>query len=118
MTSLKDHGLPRFPRGDRGRSVEAMAVYLVETYLSRRGARGPGLAPGARRRAADEVTRDGLDVRHLRSVFVPADETCFHLFDAVSAAAVLAAGERAAIDLDRVSKATDGAEPTRRRNTT
>lgn len=85
-----------------------MAVYLVETYLTRNGARELDSLQERVRRAAAEVTRDGLDVRYLRSVFVPADETCFHLFDAASAAAVRAAGERAAIAFDRVSEATYG----------
>lgn len=87
-----------------------MAVYLVETYLSRHGARNLDSLQERVRRAAEDVTRPGMEVRHVRSVFVPADETCFHLFDAASAAAVRAAGERAAIDFDRVSEATYGAE--------
>ena len=88
-----------------------MPVYLVETYLTRHGARDLDSLRERVRRAAEELSRDGLDVRHLRSVFVPADETCFHLFDAASAAAVQAAGERAAIAFDRVSEATYGDEP-------
>jgi hypothetical protein len=83
-----------------------MAVYLVETYLSRRGARDLGSLEERVRRAAESLTRDGIDVRLIRSVFVPADETCFHLFDAASVAAVCATGERAAMAFDRVSEAT------------
>jgi hypothetical protein len=105
----KDHGLPRFLCDDHRRRFEAvMAVYLVETYLSRHRARDLGSIQERLRHAGEALTRDGMDVLHVRTVFVPADETCFHLFDAASAAAVLAAGERAAIDFDRISEATYG----------
>lgn len=85
-----------------------MAAYVVETYLSRQGARDLRSIEERVRRAAEELTRDGVHVRHVQSVFVPDDEMCFHFFDAVSGAAVRAAGERAAIAFDRVSEAMYG----------
>ena len=82
-----------------------MAAYVVETYLSRQGAQDLGSIEERVRRAAEDLTRDGVNVRHVQSVFVPDDEMCFHFFDAASAACVRAAGERAAIDFDRISEA-------------
>ena len=48
------------------------------------------------RTAAERVNSDELPVRFLRSIFVPDDETCFHLFEG-TAAAVAEALSRAEI---------------------
>jgi hypothetical protein len=91
-----------------------MAAYIAEAYLSLHGGRDLGLLEERVRRGAEDATRAGLDVRHVRSVFVPADETCFHFFEAASANAVVAAGECAAIAFDRVSEAAYGSAPSAR----
>jgi uncharacterized protein with GYD domain len=96
--------------GDEPRGALTMAAYVVETYLSRQGAQDLRSIEERVRRAAEDLTRDGLHVRHVQSVFVPDDEMCFHFFDAASAAGVRAAGERAAIAFDRVSEAMYGNE--------
>ena len=105
---------PRTPSvdrdGDEPRGALTMAAYVVETYLSRQGARDLRSIEERVRRAAEDLTRDGEHVRHVQSVFVPDDEMCFHFFDAASAAGVRAAGERAAIAFDRVSEAMYGNE--------
>ena len=105
---------PRTPSVDRDGNEPGgalkMAAYVVETYLSRQGARDLDSIQERVRRAAEDLTRDGVHVRHVQSVFVPADEMCFHFFDAASAAGVRAAGERAAIAFDRVSEAMYGNE--------
>lgn len=44
-------------------------------------------------------------MRYLRTIFVPEDETCFHLFEAVSADAVAEASKRAAIEHERIVEA-------------
>jgi hypothetical protein len=59
----------------------------------------------ALRRAAEEVSTDGAPVRYLRSILVPADETCFHLFEAPSEAAVRAAAVRADVVCTRIVEA-------------
>jgi hypothetical protein len=47
------------------------------------------------RLATAEAAGMGQTVRYLRSIFVPEDEICFHLFEADSSEAVRAASERA-----------------------
>jgi hypothetical protein len=79
--------------------------FLVEFYVSR-GA-GPAVARKAEqaRQAALEVSHEGTPVRLLRSVFVPAEETCFYLYRAGSAADVQRAAARAGVEVAHVTEA-------------
>ena len=69
-----------------------METVLVETYAPRDSAVAV-LADDAHA-AAQQMARQGHAVRYVQTIFVPDDETCFHLFEAASAAAV-AGGKRA-----------------------
>jgi hypothetical protein len=82
-----------------------VAEYLVELYVARED--GAALELGAERaqRAAEELTREGTPVRFLRSIFIPEDETCLFLYEAVSAAAVRDAHGRAALSFERMVEA-------------
>lgn len=77
-----------------------MTGFLVETYtpaaavLAEIEARA-GLA-------AAELQQAGRPVRYVRSIFVPGDETCFHLFEAGSAEVVREASERAGLSPQRI----------------
>jgi hypothetical protein len=77
--------------------------YLVELYRSSAG--GDLDVVVARARAAASASRPRGRVRCLRSIFVPAEETWFLLYDAPSRAAVEAALERAALPCERVLEA-------------
>jgi hypothetical protein len=77
--------------------------YVVETYQSRVRPEVFEVAAMHARRAAEEVSGEGLDVRHVRSVFVAVDETCFHFFEATSIEAVRHACERGGITTDRIA---------------
>ena len=78
--------------------VGPVATYLAELYVPDRGegARAP-LAARANA-AAEELSREGVDVRYVRSVFVPEDQTCFCFFEAPSADSVRDVLVRAALD--------------------
>jgi DNA-binding CsgD family transcriptional regulator len=85
-----------------------MPSYLLEAYAA-----GPASAATASARsAAERVARQGLPVRLVLSIFVPEDETCFHVFEADSPDDVRAAGTLAGLAVDRVVEAmVDAAQP-------
>jgi hypothetical protein len=57
-------------------------AYLVEGYAPRSTGSDVKAAADRASAAAASLTAAGRRVRHLHSVFVPEDETCFHLFEA------------------------------------
>jgi hypothetical protein len=80
-----------------------MTSFLVETYT-------PAMiniveVEARARRAAAQLAEAGTEVRYLRAIFVPEDETCFHLFEAASLDAVRAASERAGLSAQRIVEA-------------
>ncbi len=85
--------------------MEPLPEYLAELYLSRSDRTALLREAESARRAAEEVSREGLEVRYVRSIFVPDEEICFFLNEAVSANAVREAARRAALPLERVSEA-------------
>lgn len=85
--------------------------FLAEFYLSSDGEDLRELA-GRARMAAVQASQGGPAVRFLYAVHARADESCFAVYDAESAQAVVAAGECAGIAFDRVVEAaTVGPDP-------
>jgi Nickel responsive protein SCO4226-like len=82
-----------------------MAEYLVELYVSREDSAAVESGAQRARAAADELTEEGAPVRYLRAIFVPEDETCFFLYEALSAEAVRDAARRAGLLSGRVTEA-------------
>jgi len=82
-----------------------MTEYLVETYASQEIAKAGVLRVEDVARAADEVSQPGTEVRFLRAIFVPGDETCFYLYESSSAGAVREAAARARLPLERITEA-------------
>jgi hypothetical protein len=79
--------------------------YLVEAYFPRESRdRLPEITTRLRT-AAESMRADGVAVRYLLPIFVPEDETCFHLFTGPSAAAVGDVSRRAALKYDRIVEA-------------
>ncbi len=50
------------------------------------------------------ASREGLDVRHIRSFLASDDEICFHLFEATSAEVVASMSELARFNYERISE--------------
>jgi hypothetical protein len=89
------------------RTVAVVAQYLVELFVPRTDALGVRRA----RLAAEDLARAGTAVRYLRSIFVPADEICFLLFEAACAQDIRDAARSADLPFERISEAVTSAEP-------
>ena len=75
--------------------------FLAEFYLPEHEADLADLA-GRARAAAMQVTRRGSAVTFVSAMYAVADESCFVVYEADSASAVLAAGQAAGFAFDRV----------------
>jgi hypothetical protein len=80
-----------------------MPEFLAETYAPCEGL--GTAAPGDIARAADQVSRPAAPVRFLGAVAIPAEETCFWLYEAPSADAVRAAMSAARLHPERITPA-------------
>ena len=82
-----------------------MGEFLLELYVPR----GDGIAvergEARARAAAQQLAREGTPVRFLRSIFLPDDETCFYLFEAATADAVVELAGHADLAIDRLTEA-------------
>jgi hypothetical protein len=84
-----------------GRERPQAASSTVELYQPAGSGNGPVGVERARE-AAERLTSEGMRVWYVRSILIPAAETCFHVFEGVSAEAIGAASRRAAIDYERI----------------
>jgi hypothetical protein len=82
-----------------------MAEFLVETYASRETTCGLAGTVEELVLAAERMGEHGEEVRLLGAVFLPADETCFYLYQAASADTVRAAVARGSLEPERVTEA-------------
>ena len=90
---------------DKEAQTGEWATYLVEGY--RPGVPVDALRQAAERLrvAAEEMSREGKPVRHVRSTIVPQDESCLFLFAAASEGLVREAYARAGVHFERISTA-------------
>jgi Protein of unknown function (DUF4242) len=82
-----------------------MAEYLVEIYVARDDHATARHHAERVEAAGAELSRAGRQVRCLRSIFVPEDETCFLLLEADSAEVVTEVVRRAGLRPEHVSAA-------------
>jgi hypothetical protein len=78
-----------------------MELFLAERYVTEL-ANEQELASLIER---DRAAATAMSVRHVQTIYVPADETCFTLFEAPSADLVVAASERFGLGFRRVCRA-------------
>lgn len=84
-----------------------MSAYRVELRLP---AADPGsltLAGERARSAVEDMARDGVTVRWVRSVYVAEEDACLLVFEAASPDAVGEASRRAALEYQRVVEGGD-----------
>jgi hypothetical protein len=82
-----------------------MPEFLAETYTPRDAAGTAAPRAGDIARAAEQVSGPGAPVRFLGAIAVPAEETCFWLYQAPTVAAVRAAMAAAGLDPERITPA-------------
>ncbi|MFY9577864.1 MAG: hypothetical protein WAQ33_00930 [Gaiellaceae bacterium] len=82
-----------------------MQRYAVEVYSPRGGSDEFRAAAARLRRAARALTREGTPITYRRSLFLPTDETSFHIVDGISHDAVAEATRRAALGTARIVEA-------------
>ena len=67
-------------------------------------------AVDAQRERARLAAELGTDVRHLRTTFLPGDETILHVFEAESPEALREAARAAELPYDRIVEAVEGSD--------
>jgi hypothetical protein len=77
--------------------------FLVEAYMPTTASLSEVEARA--RLASVELQREGMPVRYVRSILIPGDETCLHLFQGPSVVAVREASERAGFSAQRIVEA-------------
>ena len=95
-----------FRGGCAVRSVHSV-IFLVEYYEPDSHLSAPVRIAKRARAAVDELVREGADLQFLRATLVPAEQTCFLLFEASSAEIVAQATQRAAIRGARLTEARE-----------
>jgi hypothetical protein len=93
-----------------------MAEFLVERFVSRSDGAAAGRRELRAREAAAALTAEGTRVRFLRSIYLPAEETCFFLYRAGSIEAVQAAALRAELAYEHVAETRRARLPIRSRH--
>jgi len=82
-----------------------MSEFVAEQYLAGTDAAAARQGASAARSAAEQLTREGMPVEFVRSIFIPDDETCIYVYEADSIEAVREATARSSLRFERVSEA-------------
>jgi Nickel responsive protein SCO4226-like len=86
-----------------------MRTFLVSLRLPAAGPAALTVAGERARSAVEDLAREGVTVRWIRSVYVAEDDTCLLVFEAPSPEAVGEASRRAALEYERIVEA--GGQP-------
>jgi Protein of unknown function (DUF4242) len=84
-----------------------MNLYRVELHLPAAAPADLALAGERARSAVDELVREGVAVRWIRSVYVAEEDACLLVFEAPSPDAIGEASRRAALEYQRVVEGGD-----------
>ena len=81
------------------------ARFVAEQYLSVAAPSANVTLAGVARRTAQQLACEGTQVRFIRSIFIPEDETCIHMYRAGSIDAVRLVAERASLCFEHIAEA-------------
>jgi uncharacterized protein DUF4242 len=81
--------------------------YMLEMYGTASGRQTAASTVDDVKDAARMMRNDGVSIRYVRSIVIPADETCLHVLEASSAAIVRDAMDRAGIRFERIVPVTE-----------
>jgi hypothetical protein len=84
-----------------------MRSYLIEVYLPRADARAAGTTASRAQAAVEELAGEGVELRYVRTTYLPDDETCFHLVEATSEESVAELCRRAGLGNVRIVVAVE-----------
>jgi hypothetical protein len=82
-----------------------MRQFFFEVFVPRSQAGALTAAEQRASEAAEALSGSG-EIRYVRATYVPEDETCFHVFEAASAALVAEASRLAGLGEGRIVEAT------------
>ncbi len=82
-----------------------MRAFVAEHYLAAGAADTAAREASTTRSAAEQLSREGVRVRFMQSIFIPQDETCLHLYLADSIEAIHAVAGCAALSFEHVAEA-------------
>jgi hypothetical protein len=85
--------------------------YLVEVFSPHMGAGDLAATERRAKAAAERISGEDAAVRYLRAIYVPEDETCFHVFEASSAEAVAKAAASAGLGDGRIVAVAEESRP-------
>ena len=88
-----------------------MRSYLVEVYVPRSKGREAAAAAARERSAAEALSREGRQIRYVRTTFLPDDETCFHVFVAACPETVHEIARVAGLGIVRVVAVIEASRP-------
>jgi hypothetical protein len=89
-----------------------MREFAAEQYLPGTDAAVAERSASVARLVAEQLTLEGTAVEFVRSIFIPQDETCIHMYRANSIEAVEKVAAAAGLRFERVSEAvTDTGSP-------
>ena len=89
-----------------------MAEFVIEVYVPRPQQRAVAREAERLRELAEQLSTDRTEVRYLRSLYIPEDETCFFVFEADSAITVERLAARSGLAGPRVAQADVPPTPT------
>ena len=82
-----------------------MPQYMVERHLPAFPPEQLPAAAAAAKEKSAELSAEGVDVRYLRSTYVPEGEKCYCLFEGVSSEAIAEVQKRAGLPYEKIHEA-------------